>query len=270
MTKREELDLFLKSADDLLNGQYILADIKIVGLLKSIAVSDTLVALFKNCLDNFDYESAKKKYLVSSQYLSADKGEFVLPPNSRELLAFIFNILIDLDSKAIVLGEFLEKYFYEDGSCFAGYTAFLNSVIKPFKNTIEMIMESVIEGRLEDPVEAFYEEEKKREAERLALEKQKQKEKELSKKTYGESIKKVKAMLLEDKTLVKQSKLNDGEKYEIILVVDMLANVVESDDKDALEYASVAYKYVAKAYKKYFRGRIKEMTKLVGVIANEL
>ena len=30
--------------------------------------------------------------------------------------------------------------------------------------------------------------------------------------------------------------------------VDMLANVIESDDKDAIEYAFVAYKYVAKAY----------------------
>lgn len=270
MTKREELDLFLTRADELANGKYILADIKIVNLLKAIALSDTLLALFKNCVDGFDYEQAKKKYLVKSQYLSADKGEFVLPDNSRELLAFVFNILMDLDAKRLILGEFLDKYFYEDGSCYAGYTAFVNSVIKPFRNTVKIIMESVIDGKLQDPVEALFEEEKKREKEREDLERQKQKEKELSKKTYGESIKKVREMLLTDKTKVKSSKKTDAIKNEITLVIDMLANVIESDDKDAVEYAFVAYKYVARAYKMLFRGRVKKINKLLKDIVNEI
>ncbi len=270
MTKREELDLFLERADDLIGGKYILADIKIVNLLKAIAVSDTLLALFKNCLDGFDYELAKKKYLVSSQYLSADKGEFVLPPNSRELLAFIFNLLIDLDAKRIVLGEFLERYFYEDGSCFSGYIAFINTVIKPFKNTIKMIMESVIDGRLEDPVEALVEEEKKKQAEQEAEEKQKQIEKELSEKTYGESVKKIKQALLSDKTKLKNKKLSEDDKNEICLVIDMLANVIDSPDKDAIEYAFIAYKYVTKAHMFWFWGRAKLVGRLVGEVLNEL
>ncbi len=270
MTKREELDLFLEKANDLEVGKYILADVKIVNLLKAIASSDTILALLKSCLDGFDIEQAKKKYLVSSQYLSADKGEFVLPSNSRELLAFIFYILMEIDSKQIVLGEFLEKYFYEDGSCFSGYTAFVNNVIKPFKNTIKMILESVIEGRLQDPVEALVEEEKKKKQEQEAEEKRVQQEKELSKKTYGESIKKIKSLLLADKTKIKNKKFDQSVKNELELVIDMLANVIESNDKDAIEYAFVAYKYVAKAYKFTFWGRIKKISKLIGEVVNEL
>lgn len=270
MTKREELDLFLERADDLVGGKYILADIKIVNLLKAIAASDTLLALFKNCLDEFDYEAAKKKYLIRSQYLSADKGEFILPPNSRELLAFIFNVLMDIDGKRIVLSEFLDKYFYEDGSCCASYTAFINAMIKPFRNTIKIIMESVIEGRLQDPVEALVEEERKKDIEKEENEKLKQKEKELSKKTYGESIKKIKELLLTDKTRLKETRLDATVKDEITLVIDMLANVIESDDKDAIEYAFVAYKYVAKAYKFRFFGRVKKISALLKDIVNEL
>ena len=112
MTKNEELNLFVEKADELINSKYILADIKIAGLLKSIALSDTLLALFKNCLTDFDFEKAKEKYLVKSPYLSSEKGEFVLPPNSRELLAFIFCVLVDIDAKRIVMGEFISKYFF--------------------------------------------------------------------------------------------------------------------------------------------------------------
>ena len=83
--EKEQLDLFLEKAQELIDSKYILADIKIVGLLKSIANSDTLMAIFKNCLTNFDREGAERKYLVKSQYLSADKGEFVLPSSSKEL-----------------------------------------------------------------------------------------------------------------------------------------------------------------------------------------
>ena len=171
MTKREELDLFLLRADEFIDSKYILADIKIVNLLKAIASSDTLIAIFKNCLTDFDYHQATKKYLVKSPYLADNKGEFVLPPSSRELLAFVFNVLMDLDTKAILLGEFIDKYFFVDGSFSAGYDAFINKMIKPFKNSVKILMESVIDGRVQDPVEALTEEEN-RKAQELALEKQ--------------------------------------------------------------------------------------------------
>ena len=64
MTKKEQLDLFLEKANELIESKYILADIKIVGLLKAIASSDTLMAIFKNCLTDFDRDVAERKYLV--------------------------------------------------------------------------------------------------------------------------------------------------------------------------------------------------------------
>ncbi len=268
MTKYEELTAFLERAEELIDSKYIIADVKIANLLKTIALSNTLLALFKNCLTDFDYLGAQKKYLVKSQFLSADKGEFVLPPNSRELLAFIFATLIDIDAKRINMSEFITKYFYVDGSFASGYDAFITGMIKPFKNTVKMLMESVIDGKLQDPVEALNEEEKKREKERAEKEERDAKEKELLEKTYGVSVKAIKELLVEDKQKVRNGNLKD--KNDVLLVIDMLANVIESEDKDAIEYAFVSYRYLAIAHRLTFWGRVKKISKYLKDIVNAI
>ncbi len=263
MNKREELDLFLERAQEFIDSKYILADIKIVNLLKAIASSDTLLALFKNCLTDFDYEEAQKKYLVKSQYLSSDKGEFVLPASSKELLAFTFNLLVDFDAKNIELGGFLSRYFYVDGSFASGYDAFINAMIRPFVSAIKTLMESVIEGKLQDPVEALTEQENKR-IKALEEEKaQKEKEKELAQKTYGDSVKKIKEILLKDKQKVRAKKWAEDKQEEILLVIDMLGNAITSEDRDAIIYAFVSYKFMAKANGLMFFGRAKKVFKLL-------
>ncbi len=263
MKKSEELELFLDRCDEFIDSKYILADVKLANLLKSIASSDTLLALFQNCLNNYDYYEAQKRYLVKSQHLSSEKGDFILPHNSRELLAFIFTTLVEIDGKRIDFGVFLNKYFYVDGSYSASYDAFINAMLKPFKNSVKMLMDSVIEGKLQDPIEALTEEEERREKEKKAKEESERREKELMKKAYGASVKAIKEILLEDKKKIKLGKLKQDIKDDIVLVIDMLANVIESEDKDAIQYAFIAYKYVAKAHPFAFFGRVKNMKKLL-------
>ena len=270
MTKKEELDLFLEKADELIDSKYILADVKLANFLKSIASSSTLLALFQNCLTDFDYDNACKKYLVKNQNFTADKGEFIMPPNTRELLAFIFNILVDIDSKRINLNEFLNRYFFIDGSCSSSYDAFITAMIKPFKNSVKMLVESVIDGKLQDPIEALTEEENRRAREKEEREDTERRERELLKKVYGSSVKTIKEILLADKQKVKESKLEEDVKEEILLVVDMLANVLESEDKDAVTYAFIAYKYVAKAHPLAFFMRIKKVDKLLKDVLNAI
>ncbi len=268
MTKREELELFLERCDELVDSKYIIADVKLANLLKSVACSETLLALFKNCLADFDYYGAQKKYFVKNPHMSSDKGEFVLPPNSRELLAFIFTTLVELDSKHIDLGEFLIKYFYVDGSYSASYDAFITSMVKPFKNTVKMLMDSVIDGKLQDPIEALNEEEQRREKEKKDRDLKERHERELLKKAYGASVKVLKEILLVDKKKAKTSKMSEKAKKETVLVIDMLANVLESEDKDAIEYAFIAYKYVAKAHPIVLFRRISKVEKLLKDLTN--
>ena len=89
------------------------------------------------------------------------------------------------------------------------------------------------------------------------------KEKELLEKAYGTSIKKIKDLLTVDKQKVKKSKFSETEQKDIILIIDMLANVIESEDKDAIDYAFISYKYMAKVHKIIFFGRVKKITALI-------
>ena len=269
MTKKEELDAFLLRADEFIESKYILADIKIVNLLKSIAASDTIVALFKNCLTDFDYYKATKKYLVKSS-IADGRGEFFLPDSSKELLAFIFNILMDIDAGRIKLADLIDVYFYEDGSMYSGYQAFIKAMIVPFAKTVKTLMESVIDGKLQDPVEALNEEEEKRKAADAAQKLEEKQEKDLAAKTYGAALKKLKTLLLEDKQKIKTKKLSEGEKNDLLLVIDMLGSVLDSNDKAAIEYAFVSYKYAAKAHKFMFFRRVKKTGKLIKDVINGL
>lgn len=269
MNKSEELNNFLLRTDELMNSKYIVADIKIVHLLKTIAGSETLLALFKSCLDSSDYEKLKKKYFVQSKF-SSDKGEFICPENSGELIALVFGILVDIDSKRLDLALLLDKYFYVNGSFFESYNAFLEQMIKPFSLAVKAVMEKVIDGSVQDPVDAVVQEEK-RKKQQIEEEKNRQlKEKELSLKSYGDSIKALKDILLSDKTKIKESKLKDTEKADMTLITDTFANVIESEDKDAIAYAFASYKFMVKSHPFMFFGKIKKAEKLVKVISDEI
>ena len=76
--------------------------------------------------------------------------------------------------------------------------------------------------------------------------------------------------MLADKTKIKASKLSEEIKEELLLVTDMLANVVDGEDKNALIYAFTAYKYMAKAKPCFFAGRAQKVGKLVKGILNEI
>ena len=270
MTKKEELDLFLTHAQEFVESKYILADVKIVNLLKSIASSDTLIALFKNCLTDFDYAEAQNQYLVKSPYLSSDKGEFILPPNSKDLLALTFNLLADFDARRINMSAFLNRYFYVDGSCASGYEAFINALIIPFISAVKSLMESVIDGKLQDPIEALTEQENKRQKE-IEEEKIRQKqEAELAKKSYGEAVKNIKEILLKDKQKIKNKKFSEEKKEEMLLIIDMLANAMTSEDRDAIIYAFVAYKFMTQAHWILFFNRARKIFKMLKDVLNAI
>ena len=131
-------------------------------------------------------------------------------------------------------------------------------------------MEKVLEGSVQDPLEALTEEENRRA--RLKEEEivRAEKEKELMQKAYGQCVKKIKELLLTDKQNIRKKKKDENKKEELLLVVDMLANVVESEDKDAIQYAFIAYKYVAKAHKRLFFGKARKLKKLIKEIVNAI
>lgn len=234
MNIKDELHLFLLKTDELLTSKYILAEIKIVGVLKAIASSKTIMDVVRGSLKNFDIDFAKDKYLVRSSYDSS-RGEFVMPENSGDMIALAFSLLMAVDSKELELGEFLKEYFYADGSLFASYNEFLTKVIKPFRNTVKVITEAIIDGKITicEP------------------------NKNVNSKTLSEetSVNKtgvvaVVNFLKTDKANALSSKLDEEVITEAITVIDGFLSAIDKVERTRVKELLVAYKYLAKSHKK--------------------
>ena len=164
----------------------------------------------------------------------------------------------------------MNRYFFVDGSSFSSYNAFIESMVKPFVSAVKTLMESVIDGKLQDPIEALVEEENRRAKEKEDKEIAEKKEKEMLEKAYGNSLKGIRDLLLKDKQKIANGKLDDQVKEEITLIIDMFANVLDSEDKDAINYAFIAYKYLAKAKPILFFNRVNKISKLIKDVVNGL
>ena len=225
MKQTEELELFLQKADDLLQSKYVLADIKIINLLKAIASSETILNVIKSSLDNFDYQKEKLNILRPSTYME-DKGEVVLPEDAKTVIAFVFNLLLEIDGKKVDLNAFMQKYFFEGGSYYESYASFMTKVILPFKTAIKTVMERLISGEMETPFE-----EKKEE---VVAEK-----KDFT--TYKEEIK---YLLEKDLNRLQKRRLGKVEKVEVKVIIDAFIASLELD-VEGIKYAYYAYKYAA-------------------------
>ena len=235
MKRLKELNLFLEKADDLIQSKYILADIKIIHLLKAMAGSETILSIIKSSLDNFDYEKEKAKILRPSSYMGEDKGEVFLPEDSKTIIAFVFNLLIEIDNKTININDFIQKYFYEGGSYYDSYSAFMTKMILPFKMSIKLLMEGVIEGKIENP-------NVKKEK---VVESVKEEVKEFT--NYKEEI----AFLLkEDLKRLEKKRVGKIDRGEIQTVIEAFIGALSLDESDGIKYAYYAYKYTSLYYDK--------------------
>lgn len=270
MSREVELYNFVEKAKEVIESNYILAEIKIVNLLKAIAGSETILALFKNCLTDFDYENAKNKYFVKSEYLSNDKKVYVAPENKKDIIAFVFMNLMDIDNKKITLPDFLNAYFYGDGSTFSSYSLFIDQMIKPFVSTVKELTEDIIGGKIQDPNEALNILKEKKEKEEAEIEAERQKQNELAKKTYGANMAKVRRILLESKKKYLSSNKSEVDKAERVLVVDKFLNALDKQNAEDITYAFLCYQYMAKShiFKRDFK--IGQIRRLLSDIVYEL
>lgn len=127
---------FLAACDDMLTGKYVAAEGKIGEILKSIASSEELTSFFSSMTDGFDYVGAKREYLHSPEKAEAEHGFAVAPKERREILAFVFCLLVELDGGSLPLSDFLLRYFYEDGSFSSSYEQFVTRMIRPFRDLV--------------------------------------------------------------------------------------------------------------------------------------
>lgn len=130
--KYAKIQRFFTACDELITGSFMVADTKIAEVLKSVAASKELTDLFSAATSAFDYPAAKRAYLRYPAFRGASHGIAYFPTERKDILAFVFCLLVDIDAGAYKLDEFLLRYFYVDGSYTASFTVFADRMLRPF------------------------------------------------------------------------------------------------------------------------------------------
>ena len=121
---------FLSSCDDMINGKFILADIKITKVLNMIADSEELYRYISECLTGYDFVRELHRSEVKN---GLNGGVFAVPTDESKLVAFVFCLLVECDSKRIDFYTFINENFRMAEN---SYQEFSQKLLLPFKNII--------------------------------------------------------------------------------------------------------------------------------------
>jgi len=125
-----DLKQFNTACDELVAGKYILANIKIKSLINSINNSEQLTTLVSSSLDNFDFNTTFRESVLPNKGLR-------LPDGDKNVIAYCFNILYNLDAGTITFLDFLNKYFLSSQTNGGDeFKMFVNNIIAPFKQSL--------------------------------------------------------------------------------------------------------------------------------------
>lgn len=133
----KNLKNFFSACDEMINGRFILSDIKIKKILNAIATSTVLYELFAKCMVDFNFKNEFRNAKVSNR---VNGGYFVLPDDERKILALVFCFLIDIDNGRINLQNFINENFYSADGYNISYSNFAINVLVPFKNSVGRVL----------------------------------------------------------------------------------------------------------------------------------
>ena len=123
---------FVAGCNDIINGKFILADVKITKVLKMISESDELYRFITECMNGFDF---LREFHRAEMKNSLNGGSFSAPQQPEKLVAFVFCLLVECDAKRIDFYNFInENFISKDRSDV--YTKFANTLLVPFRDII--------------------------------------------------------------------------------------------------------------------------------------
>lgn len=127
-----KINEFINGCNEIINGKFILADIKISKMLNIIANSEELYRYISECMVGFDF--AKELHSAEMKN-SFNRSGFVAPENPEKLVAFTFCFLVECDAKRIDFYTFIQENFISKDRSLV-YSKFANTLLVPFRDII--------------------------------------------------------------------------------------------------------------------------------------
>ncbi len=204
---------FFDACNEMIQGRFILSDIKISKILKAIANSEVLYNLFAEVLSDFkfkeEFENAKTPNKVNGGY-------FAVPEEDEKIVALVFCILLEVDNQKMNLQNFVNDYFYSPEGYNISYSNFSLSVLVPFKNAVLNLL-----GCNEDGTPIEEEEEEVEPEEEETEEEPNHKQKIL--------FANLKMSLNELLSVIVKSKISYEEKEELKIIINALFEAIEME-----------------------------------------
>lgn len=204
---------FFDACNEMIQGRFILSDIKISKILKAIANSEVLYNLFAEVLSDFkfkeEFENAKTPNKVNGGY-------FAVPEQDEKIVALVFCILLEVDNQKMNLQNFVNDYFYSPEGYNISYSNFSLSVLVPFKNAVLNLL-----GCNEDGTPIKEEEEEVEPEEEEIEEEPNHKQKIL--------FANLKMSLNELLSVIVKSKISYEEKEELKIIINALFEAIEME-----------------------------------------
>lgn len=204
---------FFDACNEMIQGRFILSDIKISKILKAIANSEVLYNLFAEVLSDFkfkeEFENAKTPNKVNGGY-------FAVPEEDEKIVALVFCILLEVDNQKMNLQNFVNDYFYSPEGYNISYSNFSLSVLVPFKNAVLNLL-----GCNEDGTPIKEEEEEVEPEEEETEEEPNHKQKIL--------FANLKMSLNELLSVIVKSKISYEEKEELKIIINALFEAIEME-----------------------------------------
>ena len=135
--EQKNLKNFFAACNEMINGRFILSDIKIQKILNAIANSAVLYELVAKCMVDFNFKNEFRNAKVSNK---VNGGYFVLPNDEQKIVALVFCFLIDVDNKRIDLQNFINENFFSSDGYNISYSNFAINVLVPFKTSVANLL----------------------------------------------------------------------------------------------------------------------------------
>lgn len=139
MGTKEQVLSFFEKCEELKNCKFIMATSKIKDVLKCIVNCPDLYRLFSEVTKNFNYLATRAQCLVTENDGVYKHSYCVLPQAVDKKLAFCFCLFVEFDKDTLNFNEFLRIYFPEDGSYFASYHSFCDTVVNGMQDAIAQV-----------------------------------------------------------------------------------------------------------------------------------
>ncbi len=127
----EALNL-IELCDELMSTKILFADKKIDKILEAIATSPQIYDLLTECMGQFNKEKEFDKAFTKD---ASGRKIFVMPKEEYKILALVFCLLADIGNGRVSFDDLIATYFADENGRLDP-SAFMNTVIKPFKDLI--------------------------------------------------------------------------------------------------------------------------------------